>query len=1101
MATPRGHGCNPRWQRVLDYCPTVELAPITNAADVCTGAVVSTCASYATNVPGRFHWEEVNCGGGSRDHQDFSLIPGWSWYVSGVEVDPSGGEGMCAVFTTKVAGVGRIIFTYSGTNQYFPECDETLTVEQGLVARKMELTITKEYLGISMVNPIGEPQDFLEAYGGLSPDDPSLEYEWKLEGASVFSPMPDGCTTRTIIKEIGNPSASYKGEVLTLSKKCETPVRTFTVVKVDVDLGNDESTEEDPGRYLPVNDNDSDGSGAPDCGESPLLSDDPDLVPVKIKVYPAGLPGDQIINLSGVHSCYEDRAKRVKAKSYYTISELPPELYLEGAGPGQGSIGATHGLSRAEDMAVYTVLKCDLLADSNNDGSIDQYADDPIEMDKPGLVVGVNNNDDNTNRVFDIDDDTDAVRGEKDLREVRLSFEPDVPGGRIRLSATAGGACVELWTDREKGGPGNRIRLPKTWSLDNPSDPMPTEVYVEGIAAGEVVLELEYAVNGSAVYKDAMKVTVLHPRLIPDWNRDRKIDAQDENRVTFENPFRFWINDDSDDDDISSGDNDLPGQELFVYGCGNHEGCSVDGRSDLLDLFPLWLDIGEVVSALPPDEGFEYMLVQEHEALSFGYTDLSRQQASDFLILESKDYGVSRDRHAHNNWMEKIRALGTVLDKDFLNRIGDNRDKGILMIEGAAATTEPLVLYVWNQRRLVLSAILPISIDGVERMFRWINLRHVTGGVEARRTDTHEPRNYPDKVSNGKHFVFVHGYNVPEQGARGAGSEVFKRLFQSGSRAMFTTILWHGDETPGFLPPVAYYHADVINALQTAPILASAVNGLSGQKYIAAHSLGNMVVSSAIVDHGLAVERYFMIDAAVAMEAYSASECHRDEMAPLEWFAYSNRLWSSEWHTLFMPPDGRTGLTWRGRFGNIPHAINYYSSGEDVLNNNGSRAGAPAPGVEKAWVLHEMLKGGDLLKPLIGVQSHGGWGYNTAYQIYNNMPPVPQFVNALSDDQIKSNAVFKPFYRSELYQDGGGPVASIPEVRTKLLAEALPALSRATGRNAVMGRFDGNNFDLMEFETGWPRSLGRWLHGDFKDVAYPYLHMFYERLVKEGGLK
>ena len=50
--------------------------------------------------------------------------------------------------------------------------------------------------------------------------------------------------------------------------------------------------------------------------------------------------------------------------------------------------------------------------------------------------------------------------------------------------------------------------------------------------------------------------------------------------------------------------------------------------------------------------------------------------------------------------------------------------------------------------------------------------------------------------------------------------------------------------------------------------LAPAVNALPGTKYIAGHSLGNILVSSAIKDAGLSVNAYFMLDAAVAMEAY-----------------------------------------------------------------------------------------------------------------------------------------------------------------------------------------------------------------------------------------
>ena len=76
-----------------------------------------------------------------------------------------------------------------------------------------------------------------------------------------------------------------------------------------------------------------------------------------------------------------------------------------------------------------------------------------------------------------------------------------------------------------------------------------------------------------------------------------------------------------------------------------------------------------------------------------------------------------------------------------------------------------------------------------------------------------------------------------------------------------------------------------------------------------------------------------MIDAAVTMEAYNSSMQYPEEMCPPDWRNYTNRLWASEWHRLweYNPDDGRNDLTWKDRFGNISQAINYYSSGEDVL--------------------------------------------------------------------------------------------------------------------------------------------------------------------------
>jgi hypothetical protein len=327
---------------------------------------------------------------------------------------------------------------------------------------------------------------------------------------------------------------------------------------------------------------------------------------------------------------------------------------------------------------------------------------------------------------------------------------------------------------------------------------------------------------------------------------------------------------------------------------------------------------------------------------------------------------------------------------------------------------------------------------------------------------------------------------------------------------MFTGVAWHGNETPGILPAGAYYHADVINAFQTASDLASAVAALPGQKYVAAHSLGNMVASSAIVDHGLNPQRYFMIDAAVAMEAYKATERHAEDIAISPWPYYTNHVWASEWYSLFGATDGRHGLTWRGRFGNISQAVNYYSSGEDVLNNNeagGSVSLFDAP--NRVWVFQEQVKGGILSAILVGVDSHGGWGFNSFYDvqvgedeygnpIYDTMPPEQAALR--TNGQLQTNSFFKRFYLDDLYGTNGSVVAANAEVRGKVLAEAIPATSRAAGRNEVNGFFSAN-VDMMTLKTGWPRSDGNWHHSDFKNVAFPYVHQLFEDLVAEGSLQ
>lgn len=69
----------------------------------------------------------------------------------------------------------------------------------------------------------------------------------------------------------------------------------------------------------------------------------------------------------------------------------------------------------------------------------------------------------------------------------------------------------------------------------------------------------------------------------------------------------------------------------------------------------------------------------------------------------------------------------------------------------------------------------------------------------------------------------------------------------------FCAVQWFGDEGDD-----GNYYQHVINAFATAPALQHYVNDeLDGPSIVVAHSLGNMVVSSAIQDYGMDVEKYF----------------------------------------------------------------------------------------------------------------------------------------------------------------------------------------------------------------------------------------------------
>ena len=355
----------------------------------------------------------------------------------------------------------------------------------------------------------------------------------------------------------------------------------------------------------------------------------------------------------------------------------------------------------------------------------------------------------------------------------------------------------------------------------------------------------------------------------------------------------------------------------------------------------------------------------------------------------------------------------------------------------------------------VYSFKLPMSLRSVRNMYRFLNIRGCCGDDRSMQVNSGDPINLPDDETDGRHFVFVHGYNVNPDEARDWADAMFKRLLLSGSRSAFTAVTWYGDDTQIYVPlkgnVTPDYYSNVEHAFDSASSFASVVAALPGSsKFIAAHSLGNMLVSSAVVDHGLLCERFFMFDAAVPLEAYDSSsvtDTTRDNMTPSDWRNYANRLRATHWFELFGDEDARKSLTWKGRFSGLANAVNYYSSEEDVLANADGQSHA-FPATAYIWMNQETRKG--VWPALLPGNNEAGWSFNSAYDIRNPdfqgqgdglmMHRPPQLAAQLSDSDLRLLPFFGSFDDMSICTTN--VLTTIPQ-RTQLLADAIPAESYA----------------------------------------------------------
>jgi pimeloyl-ACP methyl ester carboxylesterase len=596
-------------------------------------------------------------------------------------------------------------------------------------------------------------------------------------------------------------------------------------------------------------------------------------------------------------------------------------------------------------------------------------------------------------------------------------------------------------------------------------------------------------------------------------------------------PFRFWINDNNDSDDTKG--NDIPGYPATVHQTPNGMSGHVNGVRDLVDFFPVYIDIQSLLQVMQTNSqyaGLQFVLSQADGALNvLVATNISPDDPLSYLT----DTNVAAS--LANAPVTRIPPTGILLGTNTLAGMRDFNES-ILLCEATNTISSPLVLDVFQGTTIIAESKLYLNITGVEQMFRHKNLTAAvtgaTNGPPDRLNDSDVP-NEPD--TGGNNFIFVHGYNTNPNEARGWESGIFKRLFWSGSHAKFYGVTWDGYSTQnkliGLIEYTPNFQTNVVNAFLTAPYLAGFINSLSGTNTLAAHSLGNMVALSALNDYGANVQNYFMLDAAVPMEAIDGTVGVNTNMIYPDWAAqsYDSHLWASDWYQLWPGNDARSTLTWNNRLSNFNGAnvYNFYSSGEEVLRTwPGGSIPSTFLGIAVnqiiayfqgqpgyyAWTWQEIMKGrmDSTLNNSLLSSDHGGWRFNSAYSSLT----VSQ-ANALSGSELQTNAFFDfsahSGFTADLALEGSGGSAYAAANRNRILSDAIPAVTLPVGANPVPHNVAAN-FDMQAlYENGWPSgrplrqvgqpAAGEWHHSDIQVVAYLYTYQLFNQLVTLGNLK
>lgn len=387
--------------------------------------------------------------------------------------------------------------------------------------------------------------------------------------------------------------------------------------------------------------------------------------------------------------------------------------------------------------------------------------------------------------------------------------------------------------------------------------------------------------------------------LMVDGNRDGEMSFDDPavheaDQTSEEKPYRFWVNDD--DDGI------LDGEEI-EGGSPDYSDIYLKSMRDLEDVARLWITFKGMTEAIksgdvtvqlewksmdggtswPSDAGDPAINV--FKAVE---TDGSNKYLSDEAVAKSQvsygntpgEYSISLGRVGRGRPLVLPTSLFATLIETAPNKFflfeGAGAGKGQLVLtlrKGGQEIGEypPLYLDLKNVRQMYERG--KITLDASEIPDPWDNdnpppLMWVW-----------DPWNWPPDIDpnvKDKTIAYVHGWRMTYGEYLLWADATFKRLWHLGFKGRFYSFRWptyHGDNN-GPNPADMYksggttYNPSEYRAWLSGPALANFVNSLPGsQKYIIAHSMGNVAAGSAL-RAGMQITRYAMCNAAVAAMAF-----------------------------------------------------------------------------------------------------------------------------------------------------------------------------------------------------------------------------------------
>ena len=350
-------------------------------------------------------------------------------------------------------------------------------------------------------------------------------------------------------------------------------------------------------------------------------------------------------------------------------------------------------------------------------------------------------------------------------------------------------------------------------------------------------------------------------------------------------PFRFWINDDN--------DGSATGTEV-VGGSADHADNQISSERDLEDFSRLWLNLEglqEGIAARTHRIGLKWKNVTGSPSVKV-YRTAETAGGTRYLT----DLSIAASQTSDGFAAAKTTVSGStaaMLPPDTFDRLNKQNPNVYLLFEGVSEGKGELCLTIhkFDGTETGEGPSVWLDLVKVKQMYRWVKAT----GIDTSFQEPHQEGGAPPEPSMGwvddqaghaydedapvswnetRHYiVFVHGWNISNDRARNFFADtMFKRLWQRGFKGRFAALYWP-TLYDSFLGIPYTYNASEYRAWKCGESLKQFISSLpSGYtKNLVAHSMGNIVVGSALRKGVRSVTNYAMLNAAVPAICYDAS--------------------------------------------------------------------------------------------------------------------------------------------------------------------------------------------------------------------------------------